>query len=386
MSTARPASRERHTVHPDDSAEPRTRERRNGEGTYRVRADGRYEVRWRDASFQRRSSYHRTEGEARAALARIVADRLEGIPQPTRRYTLGAWLPIWLESMPPARLRPRSRERYAFLLEHWRSLPIASRRLPDVTPEHVGGALGAMHRAGLSVATQASAIAVLRLALDAAVRSGHCGRNVARLIDAPRAEPRPIAGPAGAELERIRRAIVGDPLEALWSLALYAGLRQGEALGLTWADVNTDAGLVRVTGTLQYATRSVGPTKSRAGRRVLPITAEYLGVDVAAILRAHRDRTYGPGVMPHPHAWVFARPDGGPMHARVVLEHWYDVCIRAKVRRYRFHDLRHTAATELLTRHLPAFVSRYLGHSTLAMTDRYAHTELSDAAWSRAIV
>ena len=57
------------------------------------------------------------------------------------------------------------------------------------------------------------------------------------------------------------------------------------------------------------------------------------------------------------------------------------MCVRAKVRRYRMHDLRHAAATELVRRHPAAFASRYLGHSTLTMTERYVHTELTSQRW-----
>ena len=122
------------------------------------------------------------------------------MPHIDGRRRLGPWLTEWLESLPPARLRTRSRVRYAGLADHWKRDPIGDRRMVELTPEHVGAALGRMHRAGTSVAVQASALSILRMAMDAAVRSGHAGRNAARLVDAPRATPRPIEPPAGAVL------------------------------------------------------------------------------------------------------------------------------------------------------------------------------------------
>lgn len=356
------------------SSEPRTRTRRNGDGSIRCRSDGRYEVRWRDPDLKRRSRYAASEDEAREMLAGIVAARYQGVPEPTRRYRLKEWLPVWMATK--TELRDRSRTRYEYLVRHWRAGRIGERRLPDISPEDVAIALGRMKGAGLSAATRASALAILRMALDQAVRSGYCGRNPARLIDAPRAESRPIAPPRGDELARLRAAIATDRLEALWTLCLDLGLRQGEALGLRWRDVNTRSDLLRVTGTLQYATHTVGEPKSRAGRRVLPMPA-----DVVDVLKRHRTRTHGPDVLPHPDAWVFATQTGAPFHARNVLGWWYELCARAGVKRYRMHDLRHAAVTAMLTSHQPAYVSAWAGHSSLAMTDRYTHTELTDQVW-----
>lgn len=350
---------------------------------------GRYQVRYTDhvenpvdgIGKRRSGGYYDTREDADRALEVILGEQAQGVPQPSGQYTLARWLPVWLESIPDARLRARSRTRYQALADSWcvPELELAGRQLHKLRPEDIGRALNRMGRRGHSASTQQSALSILRMALDSAQRSGHVGRNVARLVESPRPEPRPIMPPRGAELEQLAAAMTGDPLEALWRLAMHAGLRQGEALGLRWRDVNLDAGLVRVTGTLQYATRSVGKPKSRAGYRTLPITAEWTGHDLVAVLRAHRDRD---GLAHHRDAFVFATTVGTPHHARNILERWYTVCRRAGVKRYRMHDLRHAATTAMLARGIaPGLVSGYMGHSSLTMTDRYTHTTLTDLAW-----
>jgi integrase len=343
-----------------------TRTRRNGEGSKpRVRADGRYEARYRDLAGSRKSVYADTYDDCARALRDAIHERDVGMPSLNRRATLASWLPTWLEGN--RRLRHRSRVRYTAAVAHWLADPIARRRLAELLPEHVSGALSRMDRAGTGVATQAFNLAILRMALDAALRARHVGRNAARLIDAPRAMPRPVEPPRGAELEALETAIMRDRLAALWLLGLDAGLRQGEALALRWRDLDLEAGLIHVRGTLEYGTDRIGPPKSRHSRRTLPVESRRL----CEALCAHAGN-----VLHHPDALVFQTATGHPYHARNVLAWWHELCARAGVRRFRFHDLRHTWATSQLEAGEPlAYVSRYLGHSKVDMTlDTYAQT------------
>lgn len=352
----------------DQSAQDR---RRRGEGSVSdaPRPDGRYQYRFRDVTGKRVSGYARTKADAYRELGKAIAKRDEGIPAPDRTMTLGKWLDHWLATMPPGKLRPRSRVRYKFVVAVWQRDHVARAKLAELTPTHVSAAMGRQAATGSSPATIATNLSILRIALKAAVLDGRVGRNVAQLVTAPVVEPRRIQPPAGDELARLRVAIADDRLEAIWSLALGAGLRHGEILGLVWRDVDLRAGIVTVRGTLEYGSDRVGPTKSRHGARRLPLAPW-----VTAALQRHHDRE--PGVIPAPATWVFHTRTGRPYHARNVLGWWHELCARAGVRRYRIHDLRHAAATALLESPgwtMPT-VSRYIGHATIKQTvDTYGH-------------
>ena len=92
---------------------------------------------------------------------------------------------------------------------------------------------------------------VLRRALNHAMRWGLVGRNVAALVSPPRGRPVEIEPFDPEEARRFLEVIRGDRLEALYTVALAVGLRQGEALGLRWQDIDLRAGTLAVRNSLQ---------------------------------------------------------------------------------------------------------------------------------------
>lgn len=174
----------------------------------------------------------------------------------------------------------------------------------------------------------------------------------------------------------------------MYVTTLGLGLRQGEVLGLTWQDVDFEAGalhvrkqLQRVDGVLQRV-----DLKTERSRRTLAMPGRIL-----TVLLEHRDRErerhQAEGRALLPGAFVFTTPEGGPLEARTVLR-WFDAVLkRADLRYIRFHDLRHSAATFLLVQGVPMrVVMEILGHSQMSTTsDRYSHVvpELQREAASR---
>ncbi len=171
------------------------------------------------------------------------------------------------------------------------------------------------------------------------------------------------------EAQRLLEAAKGDRLEALLVLALTTGMRQGELLGLQWEDVDLKTGTVYIRRTLLElkGKLTLGETKSGRNRRVdLP--------DIAVeTLREHRKRMLAEG---HPGPWVFCDTQGGPIRKSNLTRRWFKPLLqRAGLPDIRFHDLRHTAATLLLTLGVhPKIVQERLGHSQISLTlDTYSH-------------
>lgn len=142
-------------------------------------------------------------------------------------------------------------------------------------------------------------------------------------------------------------------LRPLLILALDTGLRYGEIVGLTWDRVDLRQQEIVLT-----------QTKNGRYRRV-PLTARVLET-----LRAQ-------AATPAPCGLVFSRGNGERL--RSVREAFLGACARARLSGLRFHDLRHTFATRLVTSGVDIVtVQRLLGHQTLAMTQRYAHPTSAD--------
>lgn len=212
--------------------------------------------------------------------------------------------------------------------------------------------------------TVANALNLLRVALEAAVQAGHIDTNPARDVRLPRiaVEREGWDWMRIAEIKRLfdAPAFVGEQ-KRIFTVALLTGLRKGELWGLRWQDVDLERGELVVS-------RSYGgPTKGGRVRRV-PLLAPAL-----AALKAQPKRC----------SLVFPTHDMR-MRNKNNSAGWGDLLKSAGVRRVRFHDIRHTAASHLVqgTWARDGLISgplrleevqQWLGHASLAITQRYAH-------------
>jgi integrase len=173
-------------------------------------------------------------------------------------------------------------------------------------------------------------------------------------------------------------AAAGDRLASLWTLAGQAGCREGELLGLKWADVEWERATVTIQRTLVRVRDGVpefADPKTEAGRRTLPLPRTAL-----AALRDHRDRQgFERRRLGEDYTdldLVFASHTGTPLLARNVVRAFKALLARAGLPRTdRVHDLRHSAATALLASGTDlATTSRILGHASPQVTATvYAH-------------
>jgi integrase len=289
---------------------------------------------------------------------------------------LDEFLQSWLETSVKQRVRPLTYAGYKVNVEKHLIPTIGKIQLDHLTPQHVQRMINDRLAAGFSTKTVAYVHQVLRTALSLAVRWEIVSRNVAKLVDKPRVERKPINPLAPEEARRFLAAVRGHRLEALFTVALALGLRQGEALGLRWEDVDFAAGTLRVSNQLQRIDRKLVlvPPKTAKSRRTLVMPP--LIVDS---LRDHEKRQVAEKIWAGS-KWeetglVFANRSGGPTQARRVIDQFHGVLEKAGMRRLRFHDLRHSCATLLLVQGVsPRVVMEVLGHSEIALTmNAYSH-------------
>jgi len=159
----------------------------------------------------------------------------------------------------------------------------------------------------------------------------------------------------------------------LYLAALHSGLRQGELMGMQWPDIDWNGNFILVKRSIDRVYSMVVPTKNKKIRRV-DLSDELLAEP--ALLRKKRKEEWlskGKNEIPE---WVFCNQKGGWLDASNVVNRHFLKCLeKARLPRLRFHDLRHTFSSLLLTDGAPiAYVSEQLGHSSIELTvKRYGH-------------
>jgi integrase len=342
---------------------------------YQRRSDGLWCAAVSSGKHQKRV-YGKTRSDVKAKLAVLQAELNKGRLPAGRSPTVGEFLRSWLETSVKPRLRPLTYAGYKVNVEKHLVPTLGKIRLDQLTPLNVQEMMNERLAAGLSTKSVAYVHQVLRTALGLAVRWDMVSRNVARLVDRPRIQRKPIHPLTPDEARRFLAAITGHRLEALFSVALALGLRQGEALGLRWQDIDFSAGTLRVSHQLQRidGKLTLVPPKTEKSRRTLVMPA--LIVDR---LREHERRQVAErlwsGSKWHESGLVFANRDGAPTQARRVIEQFHEALAQAGLRRVRFHDLRHSCATLLLVQGVsPRVVMEVLGHSEIGITmNAYSH-------------
>jgi len=352
------------------------RRRANGEGTIRLRKDGRWEATISIHDGRRKSYFGKTKQEALNKMRIGQRSVQDGLPIPSERLTLASFLERWLEDVVKPTLRPYTISSYSMLVNRHIGPGIGSTQLAKLTVPEVQRFLNQKLKNGLSPRTVQYIHAVLRRAIGQAERWGLVSRNVARLATPPHVPKSDILPLDRTESKKLLAAVENDRLEALYTVALALGLRQGEALGLRWEDIHFEAGTLTTRVTLQRVDGAyvlVEPKTDRSRRTVkLPdrclesLRAHKIGQD------GERERI---GESWQEWGLVYTQADGTPLSRHTVTRRFQRILEQAGIRKHRFHDLRHTCATLLLAQGVQMrTIMEILGHSQISTTaDIYAH-------------
>ncbi len=353
--------------------------RGRGEGTIRRRADGRWEAQIVLGSEHRRSIYGKTRLEVTRKLAAAQRDYEQGLPVVDQRQTVEQFLSSWLETR-RAELAEGTWRRYEQCARLHINPQVGRTKLAQLTPQAVQQLYAMVLAHGRCSTTARHVHAVLHRALESAVRLGLVTRNVADMVDAPRKRRVAIHPLTREQARQLLATAANDRLAAVFVVALATGMRIGEMLALRWRDVDLARGSLSVTATLAWSTgKPTGkpvwaePKTQRSRRRIA------LSAPVVEALRQHRTRQQVERLAAGP-AWqeygsVFCDEVGIPLNDGHVRRRHWRLLKAAGLPRVRFHDLRHTCATLLLSQRInPKVVSEMLGHSTVSITlDIYSH-------------
>lgn len=350
-------------------------------GSIRQRGDG-YEIAVSagvdPVTGKRRRVYRwaRTKKQAERILTDVLADVDRGSFADPGRLTMATYLrEHWMPHI-STRVRPRTAQRYAQLLDRHMVPVVGDVKLAKLQPAHVQRVVDQALAASLAPRTVAAVYRTLHGSLAQAVRWQVLSVNAAAPVRPPRAERPKLTIPDALTVGKVLDAARGTRLYLPIATCASTGLRRGELLALRWRDVDLDVGHVRVTASLQRVERRdvfLGPKTDRSRRTVgLPPAA-------VALLRRHRKEQLERRVLLG-EAWVdldlvIERGDGEPFPPDSLSRDWYGLVRRIGLPSLRLHDLRHAYATRLLEAGVhPKVVSEALGHSSVAFTmDTYQH-------------
>ena len=178
------------------------------------------------------------------------------------------------------------------------------------------------------------------------------------------------------EVKRLITYVKGTFWHARWVIACFYGLRQGEALGLRWSNVNLETGELQVREQLQTigGKRQFVGLKSKASTRTLELDSQTI-----SLLKSHKKRQIRQR-LEKGEKWndldlVFPNNYGSPLNPKVDYKAWQDALNACGIPKHRLHDARHTAATFLFDQGLDVeVIRRFLGNSSVELTAKtYVH-------------
>lgn len=301
----------------------------------------------------------------------------QGTFVPSTAQTVGPYLKQWLDKTVKPTVRPATHRSYSHLVTFHITPTLGAVRLQRLSPQQVQEFLNGKLADGLSPRTVQYILAVFRRALGQALKWGLVAKNVASLVDAPRVEHHEIRPLDVKEAKKLLKALKGHRLEALYTVSLALGLRQGEVLGLRWQDIEFKKRQLRVQVALQRLGREyrLAEPKTQKGKRTLDLPERVVAALRRRRLIQQKERLTAGSKWQEHWGLVFTTRGGRPLEGPRITRDFKRILKAEGLPAQRFHDLRHACASFLIAQGVqPRVVMEVLGHSQISITmNTYAH-------------
>lgn len=388
----------------------------SGSGSIRQRADGTWEARFvvghdpGSGKPLRKSIYAKTQKEARLKLAQAVAAVDNSDYFESSKISLGQWLDIWAAEYMGDK-RYSTQKTYRANIETHIRPALGAVKLSQLAPHVIQKFYNSLLTSGckvpkkdksgniikregkpiyesapMSAKTVRNIHGTLTKALSTAVDIGYLRINPADRVTLPRVEKKELTPLSDEQVRDFLREASNDDLEIILKVILFTGLRESEALGLTWDNIDFKAGTIKVCKQLQKRRIADGgatlaPTKSGKSRILKPapfvmgLLDRQYREQSAQRLRAGDIWQGWQTAEERKTALVFTTSDGKSISQTSIRYHFKKVVTAIGVPSCRVHDLRHTfAVLSLQNGDDIKTVQGNLGHATAAFTlDVYGH-------------
>ncbi|MEV0090501.1 site-specific integrase [Streptomyces sp. NPDC050738] len=355
-----------------------TKRRPNGGGTITKRADGRYQgaayVTNSDGIRVRKYVYGATYDEAAEKLGKLQDQERNGVPVPSRAWSVGEWLTYWLEHIVKPDREHNTYVKYESKVRLYLLPNLDKKPLIRLTPAQLRAFMATLKGAKVGAATRFEVLRTLRNALNRAVREELLTRNVALLVDMPKVSTDRGKAWNAREAITFLRTARAHRLYAACVLVLVLGLRRSEVLGLRWQDIDFENGQFTPTKQVQRV-KGVGlvlkDLKTESSQAVLPLP-DFCSQALAERRKLQElERTLATGAWNQQpdHDVVFSAEHGGLIDPVGFSRSFDRLVTRSGVRRITVRIARKTCATLLafLKVH-PKVAQAILRHSQIGMT------------------
>lgn len=314
--------------------------------------------------------------QAEQEAIRLVAEIQQGTYVEPDKTTIAEYLRHWVKTYCEPSLADSTSRGYLGTIEKHVVPEIGSIRLQELQPIHLQALYARLLEKGLSPRMAQLTHAILHRALKHAVLWQMLQRNPADAVQPPKPKRPETKALTKDDVERLLKALEGHRDYALVYTAIYTGMRRGELLAIRWSDVELEAGVITVEQGLVITRRGVefSQPKTVGSRRSVPIPKS-----VCDVLKRHRkeqlQQRLAAGPTWHDSDLVFASPDGRPQNPATFSGRFGYTMKQLGFAGLRFHDLRHTHASLLLSLGVhPKVIQERLGHTVITTTmDIYAH-------------
>ena len=323
----------------------------SGAGSIRQRPDGRWEARVTVGSNPgtgkpiRRSIYGDTQAAVRKEMTAVLRDVDRGTYQTPSKMTVKIWMETWLDTFCTG-LKPLTVSAYNTAMKTHIVPAFGAMPVQELKGIHVQKLFNDMLEAGKSPKTVKNTAAILHKALSVAVKQGYIAANPCDAAEVPKVTRHEIKPLTDAEIPVFLAAIEDHPFRNAYGLCLFAGLREGECLGLTWDCVDFERGRITVRQQLQKSRtesgtyRIVSSTKSGKVRVIEPpvVAFDYLRSERT---RQVENRLRAGKLWDNAQDLVFTNPLGGHVVIETFRRNFKRLAASMGRPDLRPHDLRH---------------------------------------------
>ena len=362
--------------------------RKNGEGTVRLRKDGRWEGRvvigYDDKGKPKtKSVLAHTKSECVEKLERLKEECGRTAEKLKPDMPFGEWIDFWYKYFSSPKLRPTTQATYenriyGHIIPSIGKIPISKLTQNDLQQfyaklKRTGRKVNVeLKGTGVSDRMVRSCHALCRSSLEKAVEEGLITRNPSIGCKLPPKKNGEMKVLTQNEIVRLLNQAYDEGYYEMFLLELTTGMRRGEILGLKWRDLNLETGELNIKRQLTTKGISVPKTKSSIRTVLLP-------PDMLDLLREMKKTAK--------YAWIFPSPvkEGEPRNPTAITKRFRIMLERAHCKHVRFHDLRHTFATMALengmdVKTLSAMIGHVSSETTLNIYSHVTDTMRAQAA------